>query len=297
MWEEIEFNPERVPLFKLILHLSQVVLSFVCWCLEIAVFRADGAAVNGNNGWTFAVCFLSIPAWIYLIMTPRFPRTRKFAQPHAMVVIDALFTVLWLSAFATQAAYNTANSCGTACALSKTIVAFGFFVFLLFAGTTFLSIYSLKYYEWNNRLPGYDRGSAEVQNIDPDKAAFSMAPHDEEAYAPVSGQDHEEHDTSYGGAGLDPYAGPSGSQVSDPYATVHSTNSQASYGANSQASYGANNQENPFRQDNPFDGEPEYHGSHYGSQVGGYAQPTAQDDYDDHRPAQFPAANYDRTVR
>jgi hypothetical protein len=72
--------------------------------------------------------FLSVPAWIYLTMAPRFPRTRKIAEPHAMLIVDAVFTVIWLSAFATQAAYNTANLCGTACAISKAIVGLGFFV-------------------------------------------------------------------------------------------------------------------------------------------------------------------------
>lgn len=61
-------------------------------------------------------------------MAPRFPRTRKIANPHVMVAIDALFTVVWLSAFATQAAYNTANLCGTACAISKAVVGLAFFV-------------------------------------------------------------------------------------------------------------------------------------------------------------------------
>ena len=160
-----------------------------------------------------------------------------------------------------------------------------------------MSIYTLKYYQWNNRLPGYDRAGAPAQNIDPDKAAFSMAPHDEEAYAPISGNDHDDHhadhDTSYGGSGVgstNPYGGASGSQAADPFGTMHSTHSQGSYG---------NAPENPFRQDNPFDNESDYHGgTHYGSQVGSsYAAPTAHDDYDAHAPAQFPTANYDRTVR
>jgi hypothetical protein len=61
-------------------------------------------------------------------MAPRYPLTRKIAQPHAMLVVDALFTILWLSAFATQAAYNTANLCGGACGLSKAVVGLAFFV-------------------------------------------------------------------------------------------------------------------------------------------------------------------------
>ena len=45
-----------------------------------------------------------------------------------MVTVDALFTVLWLSAFATQAAYNSKDECGKGCSLSKAIVAMGVFV-------------------------------------------------------------------------------------------------------------------------------------------------------------------------
>lgn len=71
---------------------------------------------------------MTIPAWIYLIGAPRFPRTRKIAEPHAMAGVDAFFAIVWLSAFASQAAYNTANLCGTACSQSKAIVGLGFFV-------------------------------------------------------------------------------------------------------------------------------------------------------------------------
>lgn len=61
-------------------------------------------------------------------MAPRFPRTRKLAQPVVMAVVDGVFAILWLSAFAAQAAYNTANLCGGACGQSKAVVAMGFFV-------------------------------------------------------------------------------------------------------------------------------------------------------------------------
>lgn len=72
-------------------------------------------------------CFLTVPAWIYLIMAPRYPRTRRIADSKAMLVTDFLFAVIWLSAFATQAAYNTAGDCGTACGPSKAIVGLGVF--------------------------------------------------------------------------------------------------------------------------------------------------------------------------
>lgn len=73
-------------------------------------------------------CFLSIPAWVFLIMTPRFDRTRRFANVHAMLAVDLAFTIIWLSAFATQADYNTQGKCGKVCNLSKAIVGLGVFV-------------------------------------------------------------------------------------------------------------------------------------------------------------------------
>ncbi len=151
MLDDLQLNPDRLPLYKLIFHALQIVLSFICWVLEIAVFRSKGASVTGKAGWPFAVvrlpiygrtawhaallcltcclaqCFLSIPAWVYLIGAPRFPRTRKFAEPHVMVAVDILYFVLWLSFFAAQAAYNTSGKCGDGCNMSKAIVALGIF--------------------------------------------------------------------------------------------------------------------------------------------------------------------------
>jgi hypothetical protein len=72
--------------------------------------------------------FLSIPAWIYQLMTPRWMRTRKFADPRAMLTVDALFIIIWLSAFASQAAYNSSGKCKGACGISKGIVALGVLV-------------------------------------------------------------------------------------------------------------------------------------------------------------------------
>lgn len=54
MWEDIEMDPERIPMLKLVFHSLQIVLGFVTWCLNIAVFRADKAKIAGN-GWTFGV--------------------------------------------------------------------------------------------------------------------------------------------------------------------------------------------------------------------------------------------------
>lgn len=49
----VEFNRDRIPLYKLIVHIAQIVLSVTIWCLEIVVFK--GGDVNGQMGWTFGV--------------------------------------------------------------------------------------------------------------------------------------------------------------------------------------------------------------------------------------------------
>lgn len=59
MWEDLELDPERIPLFKLVFHSLQILFAFVLWCLEIAVFRAEGSKIVGNNGWTFAAVWAS----------------------------------------------------------------------------------------------------------------------------------------------------------------------------------------------------------------------------------------------
>jgi len=49
----VEFNHDKIPLYKLIVHIAQIVLSVTVWILEIIVFK--GGDINGQNGWTFGV--------------------------------------------------------------------------------------------------------------------------------------------------------------------------------------------------------------------------------------------------
>lgn len=51
----INIDPDLLPKLKLGLHCGQILLSFVLWCMEIAVFRGDKAKITGLNGWTFGV--------------------------------------------------------------------------------------------------------------------------------------------------------------------------------------------------------------------------------------------------
>lgn len=49
----VEFNNEKIPLYKLIVHCVQLLFSLTIWCLEIVVFK--NGEVNGRMGWTFGV--------------------------------------------------------------------------------------------------------------------------------------------------------------------------------------------------------------------------------------------------
>ncbi|KAI1429538.1 hypothetical protein F5Y12DRAFT_726772 [Xylaria sp. FL1777] len=291
--EKLNINPDKVPTIKLGIHGAQVILALTIFILEIIVFKAQDSKINGNNGWPFGLCFLSIPAWIYLGLSPRYERTRRAANPNVMLVVDSVFAIFWLSAFASQAAYNTANSCGQGCAVSKAVVGIAFFETLGWILSTLVSAYTLRYYQQNGDLPGYDRMGSH-QNIDPDKAAFSMAPHDEEAYAPINMDDHHDdvHDDVHHDHQSQPY---------DP----DSFSSRPVYEA--ETSYQPHHTSSPAPHENPFDNSYRTQGStsphpdpfsnsyatHSGSQI--YAPPAAED-YDDGRPVQFPSANYDRTL-
>ncbi len=172
--------------------------------------------------------------------------------------------------------------------------------------TAFYSIYSVKYYQFNGHLPGYDRGAAKgSQNIDPDMAAFSTAPHDEELYARINNMDPDyDHDprdphdyrSDVGASAVagSSYANP-GSHVDSSYLGAgglsHVGSVSAVGGGSSVASHAM---------ENPFD---DGHGLHpaashgsLGTSVshGGYMPPTVHDAYDEDRPARFPDAEYDR---
>ena len=58
-------------------------------------------------------------------MSPRFPRTRKFANPYALAAVDFLFALLWLSAFAALASWNGTRKCEDGCGVSKGVVGLG----------------------------------------------------------------------------------------------------------------------------------------------------------------------------
>lgn len=56
----MEWDPNYVPPVKMGLHAAQLVLTFVLWCLELAVFNGKDAKIVGKNGWTFGVVSRSV---------------------------------------------------------------------------------------------------------------------------------------------------------------------------------------------------------------------------------------------
>ncbi|PKS08000.1 hypothetical protein jhhlp_006612 [Lomentospora prolificans] len=287
-------DPDRVPSTKLAVHGLQIVLVFVAWALEIAVFRDSDANINGQNGWVFGVCFLSIPAWVFLLMTPRWERTRHLADPRAMLMVDVLFSIIWLSAFSAQAAYNSAGRCGGACGISKAIVAFGVIITILWILAVVISFFTYHHWKLDGYLPGYDHHKLpNSNNIDPDKAAFSMAPHDEEAYAPVNmdDRDHGHNDEyasgAYGGA---PYGSNVGGR-SDPYDDDDRYDAGSNVGSNVGSNIGSNVGGRPPRTSALFESDTSYASPHHGGPS--YGSPTP-DPYDQAAPVQFPTGNYDR---
>lgn len=173
---------------------------------------------------------------------------------------------------------------------------------LLWGLSTLISVVSLKYYNTNGMLPGYDnlsRGRTHTMNsIDPDKAAFSTGPVDEEAYAPLGAgrNDHSDDDEHEFNAG--PYGG----------APVHPGPSASPYGGGMGAGSMPAHDSDPYgHQDTSYGGAASSMGSRY--DVGGesyahvnptpppagtglYSPPAVHDDDDLHGPVQFPAGNY-----
>jgi len=197
----VEFSAETLPKFKTGIHIAQAVFIFVAWCIMITVFRA-AKSIGAAAGFYFGMCFLSIPAILYPTLTPVFPRSRKWANAYAFAILDILFAIIWLAAFAALAAWNSSGGCGSthSCSLSKADVGLGFFIFLFFTFTSAISIYGVMYFRRNGTIPGMSRIPQNAALIDPDRDAFDTAPHDE--YAPIHLNDKDDADAEEGHASL-----------------------------------------------------------------------------------------------
>ncbi|KAF2417244.1 hypothetical protein EJ08DRAFT_643620 [Tothia fuscella] len=153
---------------KTCLHVLQAVLIFITMCVQIAVFTSGPGHTDGRSKWFFTMCFLSMPALVYLSAVPMWSRAMNLAKSLWFAIVDILFTILWLSAFASVLAWNKAGiaegmskkkpdddskaDCSIfafgnekQCKLSYTAGGFGVVIFLIFIATSTISIlYTIK---------------------------------------------------------------------------------------------------------------------------------------------------------
>lgn len=150
-------------------------------------------------------------------------------------------------------------------------------------------------------LPGYEtsRGPRNA-NIDPDKAAFSTAGLDEEAYAPVGMNDHDDEPefnaSPYGGLGLGPGAGSGGASATGSMsAAPHDPHDMNAYSVDTSYGGAASVHTQAF-EPHPDDYLPSRTSPLPGRHL--YSPSPAHDDEDefDEHPAQFPAADYSRVL-
>jgi len=148
-------------------HALQAVLIFVAACITIAVFTTGGGSTDGRTKWYFAVCWLSIPGIIYLVAVPIWSRAANIAKALWFAIVDVLFAIFWLSAFAAVLSWNNVGiaqgaedkkipkgeaSCTTfafgsekKCKLSYTASSFGVVIFITFLASAGISIfYTIK---------------------------------------------------------------------------------------------------------------------------------------------------------
>lgn len=55
IFQDLEWDASYVPAVKLGIHVLQIVFAFAVFVMEIVLFRAEDAVINGRNGWTFGL--------------------------------------------------------------------------------------------------------------------------------------------------------------------------------------------------------------------------------------------------
>ena len=99
------------------IHAIQALAIFVAWALTIAILTKSGT-LGGRVWYNFALvslsmaysswieelmppqCWCCIPALIYQAAFPVFQRLRRFSNAYAHALIDVVYTIFWLAAFA-----------------------------------------------------------------------------------------------------------------------------------------------------------------------------------------------------
>ncbi|KAK7531511.1 uncharacterized protein J3D65DRAFT_117246 [Phyllosticta citribraziliensis] len=200
----MRLEQSKIQKIKTAAHAAQGFLIFVAGCLTLAIMTS--AKTDGRTDYFFALCFLTMPAFIYLIGVPMWSRTVRFASAYGFALLDGLYTVFWFAAFICVATWNSegmkkgaeevnasSGNCSTfaygsdtKCKLSKATVGFGVIIFLLFLLTTVISFYYISVYRRTGVLPGTSESPDHIPATD--NATYFGGP---TAYEPTSKFDTE----------------------------------------------------------------------------------------------------------
>ncbi|MCJ1355243.1 MAG: hypothetical protein MMC33_005234 [Icmadophila ericetorum] len=193
---------------KTALYSVAAICVFLGWALTIAVFT-QGGQVGGATKYYFFMTWISIPAFVYGAATPLFPRTQNFANPYWFAIVDVLYTILWLAAFASVAAWTKAGikdstkGCvsfmygdETKCHLSQATVGFGVVIWLLFAALSGISVYTLLYYRRTGDMPN-TKSLIGKPTLQGDSMSFNYTS------AQQGADDEEAQNLNYGHSGIE----------------------------------------------------------------------------------------------
>ncbi|KAF2004502.1 hypothetical protein P154DRAFT_519362 [Amniculicola lignicola CBS 123094] len=214
---------------KVTAHTFQLIFIFIGLCITIAVLTKDGSS-GGATKFYLALCFLTLPGLVYLVMVPMWSRAERFANAYAFVAADALYTIFWFSAFVAVAVYNTKGvregekekkiaegdgNCTTfkfgpeaKCKLSRATVGFGIVIFIMFIITTSISAYYTIKFRKEGVLP------YEGKEINPHHAGGELPNKDNAWSTEIEAHDSDDDDR---------HTERGGNQEEDEYALLHST--------------------------------------------------------------------------
>ncbi|KAJ5906989.1 uncharacterized protein N7473_003905 [Penicillium subrubescens] len=223
---------------KNIIHFVQAFVIFIAWAMTIAIWT-KGNGIDGRTVWYWILCWISLPALVYLAAVPMWPRARRFGNVYAFATVDIIYAVFWFSAWVALASYvaqgksigksssddktsstkttratdstksgcdNWAYGSASKCKISTATTIIGVFVFILFAITSWMSFRNVMHFRRTGTLPD---AVSDPTFAAQSKAAFSSNPaHDFE---------EDEDDFRSGRAGM---GAPSGSDRDEDYALL-----------------------------------------------------------------------------
>ncbi|KAJ5378677.1 hypothetical protein N7509_011796 [Penicillium cosmopolitanum] len=191
---------------KNLLHFTQALIIFVAWAMTIAIWT-KGDGIDGRTVWYWILCWISIPALIYLAAVPMWPRARRFGNVYAFATVDGLYALFWFSAWVCLASYvaqgksigkssdsssdqdknkrastskkgcdNWAYGSSSKCTVSTATTIIGVVIFILFGITAWMSLRNVMHFRRTGTLPD---AVSDPTFAAQSKAAFSNnPPHD-----------------------------------------------------------------------------------------------------------------------